>query len=97
MSEVLERRSETLGAAIRLDDGRGLALDRESPGEYVGWTLFLTADFNSIEGAVRDRDVSVIEAIELARDSLDGEDGKNSNRGCDCRDDVSPRGIAFHA
>jgi hypothetical protein len=69
MSDVLEVRGETLGAAIKLDDGRGLALDRQVPGEYVGWAVYESADFSSDPGPSRQEDVTVSRAIEFAPDA----------------------------
>jgi hypothetical protein len=54
-----------LGAAQRLADGRGLALDRQGGGEYVGWAVYATADFDDGEPE-RLRDVTVAEAFDLA-------------------------------
>lgn len=65
MSDVLERPGGRLGAALRLADGRGLALDRQSGGECVGWAVYATADFDDGEPE-RLRDVTVAEAVDLA-------------------------------
>lgn len=54
-----------LGAAQPLADGRGLALDRHGDGEYVGWAVYATADFDDREPE-RLSDVTVAEAIDLA-------------------------------
>jgi hypothetical protein len=54
-----------LGAAQRLADGRGLALDRQGGGEYVGWVVYATADFDDGEPE-RLGDVTVAEAVDLA-------------------------------
>jgi hypothetical protein len=54
-----------LGAAQRLADGRGLALDRQGGGEYVGWAVYATADFDDGEPE-RLSDVTVAEAVDLA-------------------------------
>jgi hypothetical protein len=67
VSDVLEPRGEILGAALRLAGGRGLALDRQGGGEYVGWSVYATSDFNDGEPK-RLHDVTVAEAIELAPD-----------------------------
>jgi hypothetical protein len=65
VSDVLERRGGTLGAALRLADGRGLALDRQGGGEYVGWAVYATADFDDGEPE-RLSDLTVAEAVDLA-------------------------------
>lgn len=67
MSDVLELRRVILGAALRLAGGRGLALDRQGGGEYVGWAVYARADFNDGEPE-RLHDVTVAEAVELAPD-----------------------------
>lgn len=54
-----------LGAAQRLADGRGLALDRQGGGEYVGWAVYATADFGDGEPE-RLSDVTVADAVDLA-------------------------------
>jgi hypothetical protein len=53
------------GAAHRLAGGRGLALDRQGGGEYFGWAVYATADFDDGEPE-RLRNVTVAEAIDLA-------------------------------
>jgi hypothetical protein len=65
LSDVLERPGGTLGAALRLADGRGLALDRQGGGECVGWAVYATADFDHGEPE-RLRLVTVAEAVDLA-------------------------------
>jgi hypothetical protein len=65
VSDLLEPRGEMLGAALKLEDGRCLALDRRSGGEYVGWAVYATADFDRGEPE-RLRDVTVSEAFDLA-------------------------------
>jgi hypothetical protein len=56
-----------LRAAQRLADGRGLALDSQGGGEYVGWAVYATADFDDGEPE-RLSDVTVAEAVDLAPD-----------------------------
>jgi hypothetical protein len=65
VSDLLEPRGEMLGAALKLAGGRGLALDRQGGGEYVGWAVYATADFDDGEPE-RLRDVTVAEAVDLA-------------------------------
>jgi hypothetical protein len=65
VSDLLEPRGEMLGAALKLADGRGLALDRQGGGEYVGWAVYATADFDDGKPE-RLRDVTVAEAVDLA-------------------------------
>jgi hypothetical protein len=54
-----------LRAALRLADGRGLALDRQTGGERVGWAVYATADFDHGEPE-RLRNATVAEAVDLA-------------------------------
>jgi hypothetical protein len=56
-----------LGAALRLASGRGLALDRQAGGAYVGWAVYARAGFGDGEPE-RLRDVTVAEAVDLAPD-----------------------------
>jgi len=65
VGDPLEPRGEMLGAALKLAGGRGLALDRPRGGEYVGWAVYATADFDDGEPE-RLRDVTVAEAFDLA-------------------------------
>jgi hypothetical protein len=58
-------RGEMLGAALKLAGGQGLALDRQGGGEYVGWAVYATADFDDGEPEHL-RDVTVAEAVDLA-------------------------------
>ncbi len=53
-----------MGVALRLAGGRGLALDRQGGGEYVGWAVYARADFNDGEPE-RLHDVTVADAVEL--------------------------------
>jgi len=54
-----------LGVALRLASGRGLALDRQGGGGYVGWAVYATADFDDGEPEHL-HDVTVAEAVDLA-------------------------------
>src|SRR5215211_7479231 len=54
-----------LGAALRLAGGRGLVLDRQGGGGYVGWAVYATADFDDGEPE-RLHNVTVAEAVDLA-------------------------------
>jgi hypothetical protein len=53
------------GAALRLADGRGLALDRHGRRGYIGWAVYATADFDDGEPE-RLHDVTVADAVDLA-------------------------------
>jgi hypothetical protein len=65
VKDVFEPRGEMLGAALRLAGGRGLVLDRQGGGGYVGWAVYATADFDDGEPE-RLHDVTVAEAVDLA-------------------------------
>jgi hypothetical protein len=65
VGDVLGPRGEVFGAALRLADGRGLALDRRGHDGYIGWAVYGTADFDDGE-AERLHDVTVADAVDLA-------------------------------
>ncbi len=67
VSDVLKARGEVLGAALRLADGRGLALDSQGGDGYVGLAVYATADFDD-GGPERLHEVAVAEALDLAPD-----------------------------
>jgi hypothetical protein len=65
LGDVLGPRGKVFGAALRLADGRGLALDRRGHDGYIGWAVYGTADFDEGE-AERLHDVTVADALDLA-------------------------------
>jgi hypothetical protein len=67
VSDVLEPGGEIL---LRLAGGRGLALERQAGGEYVGWAVYASADFKDGEPR-RLRQATVAEALALAPDRRD--------------------------